>query len=92
MDIITEVKPPVKQASLPPDFIALANEATALHTRLLQLQAREQMKNAPLGHLHPGDPARIARLQRLVNMAADRWRRRMGCKPIYTKDGRERLP
>lgn len=86
---ITQSEPPVKQ--LDPDFIQLANEATALHTRLLQLQAREQPKNYPHGRDHPGDPARVARLQRLIHMAADRWRRRMGCAPLYSRDGKERL-
>lgn len=88
--IINQSDQPVKRP-LDPDFVKLANEATALHTRLLQLQAHEQAANDPHGRRHPGDPARAERLQRLVNMAADRWRRRMGCKPIYSKDGRERV-
>lgn len=67
--------------------VDFAAEAMALHTRLLQLQAREQGKNEAHGRRHPGDPARIARLQRLVNMAADRWRRAMGYEPIYSKGG-----
>ena len=90
MDIITEVKPAVKQP-LDPSFLQLAEEAWELHGRLLQLQAHEQPANYPHGRRHPGNPARVERLQRLVNMTVNRWYRRMGCKLIYSKDGRERV-
>jgi hypothetical protein len=73
----------------PVDFAA---EAMELHTRLCALHSRLCQEAASevytYGHRRTSDPARIARLQRLVNMAADRWRKIMGYPPMYGKGGK----
>jgi hypothetical protein len=56
-----------------------ATEAMNLRNRLWQAYVNEDRKN--------GDPRRIERLLRLERMAANRWRRIMGMKPMYGKEG-----
>lgn len=64
-----------------PDFVPVAGdlleEAAALHRRLFQAGLAEEAKRDSYGR-KTGDPARIARLDRLAALAADRWRRRAG--------------
>lgn len=55
----------------------LQQEAWDLHHRLTVAELAEETKRNSSGHLC-GDPARIAKLERLIALAADRWRRRMG--------------
>ena len=64
-----------------PDFVPvvgdLLDEAAALHRRLYQAGLDEENKRDSYGR-KTGDPRRIARLDRLAMLAADRWRRRAG--------------
>lgn len=55
----------------------LAEEAVDLHRRLYQAMLDEDRKRDSAGH-QIGNQTRIARLDRLSMLAADRWRRRMG--------------
>ena len=55
----------------------LAEEAMDLHRRLFQAMLDEDKKRDSYGH-QIGNQTRIARLDRLAMLSADRWRRRMG--------------
>lgn len=55
----------------------LQREAWDLHHRLFQAMLDEDRKRDSYGH-QTGNQTRIARLDRLSMLAADRWRRRMG--------------
>ena len=55
----------------------LQNEAIALHHALATLAIKEEARRDWFGQ--PAyNPARLARLERLTALAADRWRRRAG--------------
>jgi len=67
--------------------LKLCLEALALCTALNQAQFAEEGRRstnpATYGQSR-SDPARIARLTRIWQRAADRWRRRAGYAPIYS--------